>query len=711
MKELAMFEVIGTSLIKCKSLLIVPIMLLIVVGAVKSLSVQLDASSVLQQPASFLSPPFYGTTTVNSVYDHEYPTYNEPPEDDQNTWVRHYDNTTTGGGARQSYDGHNGIDYALRYELVRAAAPGDVTYAGWRYPADHRGGEGLYVRIHHDNGYHTLYGHMSVLRVQMGDLIPESDEFRRILGVSGNTGYTIGQGGTGPGGQCTDNDPPTCGAHLHFELEPPGSEYSVNPYGWIGGAGNDPWENWTRDHPGQYGLPHVSYDLWLRYPSITNGDVYPSGPPLSAPPISEDEAGYRIVDDGDADFVEEPVGCWTVDSTTGWNNDYRYRIIPDGECTATWNFPDDQPAGRYHIFVHIPNDNIAPGDRNVTVDAARYEVYHTASASLPWLKVSEVGIVDQWVYPNDYHTARWVYVGSYFFNSNLQYGADYVLLESETLSATGTLAADAVRFVPVVYRTYLPLVMRRWPPIPDTPVLNAIYNPDNDGNYMVSWQPAYLADTYILQEATNANFTGAVTRYNGVGTSWSAVNQPVGTYYYRVKARNSWGDSGWSNVRQTTVWPPPVFYSVADACVLQGYPIQNFGGTTDMWAGYDDYLEPDGQIARSLVRFDLSAIPAGTFVGQATLWLYMWKSYDYEGAWRTITTYRITSSWSEGGVTWSVQPTCGEGYGSASILHGNFGWYPFDVTNLVRGWVNNAFYNQGLMLRGPECASRCLLSG
>ncbi|MGB5932505.1 MAG: C1 family peptidase, partial [Anaerolineae bacterium] len=148
--------------------------------------------------------------------------------------------------------------------------------------------------------------------------------------------------------------------------------------------------------------------------------------------------------------------------------------------------------------------------------------------------------------------------------------------------------------------------------------------------------------------------------------------------------------------------PSGPFYSVADACVLEGYPTTNFGNTVDMWAGYDDYLEPDGKIARSLIQFDLSAIPTGTPIDSALLQVYLVSSYDFPGETRTITAYRIPSTWSESSVTWNTRPSYGEAYGSASVTHGAWAWYSFDVTNLVRGWVNGTLPNYGVMLRGPE---------
>jgi len=524
--------------------------------------------------------------------------------------------------------------------------------------------------LRHDNGYDTIYGHMSVLRVRTNDQgICEADEFSCILGISGNTGWSSGP-------------------HLHFELEPPDSDASVNPYGWIGGAGDDPWQNWS-------GL--ASHDVWLRYPCITTGDVYPSGAPLTAPPINENEPGTFTVDDGGTGFVENPAGCWTADHTTGWAGDHRWRNVPfqnPGNCTATWNFPGTP--GWYNVFVHIPNTHH-------TTDAAQYTVLHAYSPNLPQVKITNRAYVNQAVYPNEHHPSPWVYIGTYYFNN--QHGTDYVRLESQPLNpVTDTMiAADAVLFAPVRYRTYLPLVLKCYPAIlPATPILNAIENGDHDGNYTVSWQPAAGAETYTLQEATNPNFTGAITVYTGASTSWTATNKPVGTYYYRVRATNCAGNSGWSNVRSTTVLPPTWFYVVADAMVLAGYPTTNYGSAEDMWAGYDTWLNPDGRNARGLVRFDLSVIPSGTSISQATLWLYLCRSYDVPDVSRVIVAYRVASSWTEGGVTWNTRPSLGGMYGGVSVPHADWRWYTIDVTDLVRSWVNGQYSNYGIWVLGNE---------
>ena len=143
-------------------------------------------------------------------------------------------------------------------------------------------------------------------------------------------------------------------------------------------------------------------------------------------------------------------------------------------------------------------------------------------------------------------------------------------------------------------------------------------------------------------------------------------------------------------------------YSIADAAVLQGYASTNLGRAADMWAGYDDYLNPDGRIARSLVRFDIASLPADVCIIEATLRLRLVSSYDYPYRRRTITTYRITGSWSESGVTWNNRPGYGEAYGSENVVHRDWDWYEFDVTDLVAAWHDGTYTNRGIMLRGPE---------
>lgn len=79
--------------------------------------------------------------------------------------------------------GHKGIDIAApKGSEIYAAAGGKVTLAGWN------SGYGNCVIVEHDDGYYTLYGHMSEILCEVGDVVQTGD----ILGLVGATGNATG---------------------------------------------------------------------------------------------------------------------------------------------------------------------------------------------------------------------------------------------------------------------------------------------------------------------------------------------------------------------------------------------------------------------------------------------------------------------------------------------------------------------------------------
>jgi hypothetical protein len=91
--------------------------------------------------------------------------------------------------------------------------------------------------------------------------------------------------------------------------------------------------------------------------------------------------------------------------------------------------------------------------------------------------------------------------------------------------------------------------------VPQPPVLNPIYNPENDGIYVVSWSKSLGATVYTLQEDDNPDFATPTVRYSGQNTQKTITGQPGGTWYYRVRAGGTFGDGDWSNVEVTGVKP------------------------------------------------------------------------------------------------------------------------------------------------------------
>lgn len=94
---------------------------------------------------------------------------------------------------------HTGIDLANE-----AGTPIYATASGVIVKAKYESGYGKFIRIDHQNGYETLYGHMSSFKVREGDVVKKG----QIIGFMGSTGQS-----TGP--------------HVHYEV-------------WAGGVKADP---------------------------------------------------------------------------------------------------------------------------------------------------------------------------------------------------------------------------------------------------------------------------------------------------------------------------------------------------------------------------------------------------------------------------------------------------------------------------------------
>ncbi len=119
------------------------------------------------------------------------------------------------------------------------------------------------------------------------------------------------------------------------------------------------------------------------------------------------------------------------------------------------------------------------------------------------------------------------------------------------------------------------------PSVPAAPTLNAIPNDDLDGNYTVSWNSVPNATSYSLQEDDNSGFSSPAGVYSGGSISWSASSKPCGTYYYRVQATNSSGQSGWSNTQSVIVCqsPDPIVNGNFEAGAAGWYQYSTHGWT------------------------------------------------------------------------------------------------------------------------------------
>ncbi|MEP0805819.1 MAG: peptidoglycan DD-metalloendopeptidase family protein, partial [Chloroflexota bacterium] len=398
----------------------------------------LGASAALAERASlpaqavtpFLYPPYPGTASQESIFDHSTPNYTYdnkvltyagdvanrncpvPPPPGTPPPQSGVCNAGSGGywsyslGDWVFYDGHDGVDYGISYRPVYAAAEANqIVYAGWWDPQNHKINLGIYVRLRHPNGYNTYYGHMSSVAVQACStpgctFVPHGE----VLGISGTTGNSSGP-------------------HLHFLVRDPAGK-SVDPYGWKG-SGSSPW------------APQQKESLWVAYPSLAyyGAQIYPSGDPLDFPPRP---SGGIIVDDGSLEFDETPDGCWTQVPASSATNGRMSTVKPrntSATCSGRWSFPTGVGEGTYAVYIRIPAIK-------ATSQGAVYTIRHAGR--------SDRIVLNQAVFPNIYYvTDGWVYAGKYNFTGA---GDEYIELSNLTQDETAGIAdldlgADAVQFV------------------------------------------------------------------------------------------------------------------------------------------------------------------------------------------------------------------------------------------------------------------------
>lgn len=131
------------------------------------------------------------------------------------------------------------------------------------------------------------------------------------------------------------------------------------------------------------------------------------------------------------------------------------------------------------------------------------------------------------------------------------------------------------------------------------PALNDVIN-NNLGSFNVSWNSVSNAEQYLLQEATNSNFTNP-NEYTTTTTSKYFSNKANGIYYYRVKGVNYCGTSPWSDTKTVTVAVdnrPNVPVAISPANGATGQPL----AITLSWTA----THPDGDVLKYTVNFTTS---------------------------------------------------------------------------------------------------------
>ena len=124
-----------------------------------------------------------------------------------------------------------------------------------------------------------------------------------------------------------------------------------------------------------------------------------------------------------------------------------------------------------------------------------------------------------------------------------------------------------------------------------------------------------------------------------------------------------------------------------------------------------------GDTQRGYVKFDLSSIPTGTVIRNATLWLYSYDTTKMNGSTGYYAAHRITRSWNESTMTWTIADTGanwttagGDCETVADALSPKYApkipsWYQWDLTTRVQSWINAPASNYGWLIRAQNESS------
>ncbi|MFN9987272.1 MAG: beta strand repeat-containing protein, partial [Pirellula sp.] len=128
-----------------------------------------------------------------------------------------------------------------------------------------------------------------------------------------------------------------------------------------------------------------------------------------------------------------------------------------------------------------------------------------------------------------------------------------------------------------------------------------------------------------------------------------------------------------------------------DTYINAGATSTNYGTSTSMIV---DRSGGDPGNQRALIQFALSDIPVGATITSAQMRL---NATAVTGS-MPVEVYRVTSTWTEAGATWTSMNAAYNATAITSITAASTGTHVFDITSAVSGWYAGTFSNFGVML-------------
>ncbi len=141
--------------------------------------------------------------------------------------------------------------------------------------------------------------------------------------------------------------------------------------------------------------------------------------------------------------------------------------------------------------------------------------------------------------------------------------------------------------------------------------------------------------------------------------------------------------------------------------VLSEYPSSGERWSASIFP-FGNYVRPssgEDVFCRTYLRFPLDAVPAGSTVQSATLYVYVDDYWPNENG-APMSIYPVAADWTPEGADWydvGAWPALG-GAVATTMVTLDEGWFAWDVTGLVQGWLSDTL-NYGLAVAAADLGS------
>jgi RHS repeat-associated protein len=220
------------------------------------------------------------------------------------------------------------------------------------------------------------------------------------------------------------------------------------------------------------------------------------------------------------------------------------------------------------------------------------------------------------------------------------------------------------------------------------------YPADGDGGLLFSMPKPFMTDaTDDPSSPYGKAFSDRVTQ---------TVTQHGSSVQVSVHADPAWLSSPgrkYPVVIDPTVKIAPTPSQSQDVMLLSDSASTNFEGNGRLSVG-----TTTTGIARSLIKFDLSTIPANTALSTAQLQLHYDETHTRNDTAVTIEAHRMTLGWAESTATWNSSASGVGELGGTAVKPASLGsaWHTFNVKAIVQAWVNRTQTNNGFLLKAQS---------